>query len=221
MFAKRPDMTQITKDRLLHIFLLLSLMAIFVWSLIKPFNLLSWFLMVLPVLAGVLILTLTCSRFRFTNLAYLLMWIYAVIILVGGHYSYSRMPLFNWIRDAFELSRNHYDRIGHFSQGFVPAIIAREVLIRKSPVQSGKWLFFIVLSFCVALSACWELYEWAMAFVTRTPADAFLAIQGDVWDTQWDMFLALAGAVISLVTLGRLHDKCLQKESLNKNANPA
>lgn len=214
-------MTQITKDRLLHIFLLLSLMAIFVWSLIKPFNLLSWFLMVLPVLAGVLILTLTCSRFRFTNLAYLLMWIYAVIILVGGHYSYSRMPLFNWIRDAFELSRNHYDRIGHFSQGFVPAIIAREVLIRKSPVQSGKWLFFIVLSFCMALSACWELYEWAMALVTRTPADAFLAIQGDVWDTQWDMFLALAGAVISLVTLGRLHDKCLQKESLNKNANHA
>lgn len=214
-------MTQITKDRLLQIFLLLSLMTIFVWSLIKPFNLLSWFLMVLPVLAGVPILILTCSRFRFTNLTYLLMWIHAVIILVGGHYTYSRMPLLNWIRDAFELSRNHYDRIGHFAQGFVPAIIAREVLIRKSPVQSGKWLFFIVLSFCVALSACWELYEWAMAFVTRTPADAFLAIQGDVWDTQWDMFLALAGAVISLATLGRLHDKCLQKESLNKNANPA
>ena len=207
-------MKQITKDRFLHAFLLLSLIAVFVWSLIRPFHLFSWFSAVLPVVVGVPILVLSYNRFRFTNFTYLLMWIHTVILLVGGHYTYARMPLFNWIRDAFELSRNHYDRIGHFAQGFVPAIIAREILIRKSPVKTGKWLFFIVLSFCVALSASWELYEWLMALVTGTPADIFLATQGDVWDTQWDMFLALTGAVSSLIIFGRLHDKHLQKEVL-------
>lgn len=212
-------MAQITRDRLLHIFLLASLIAIFAWSLISPFSLFSWFFGVSPAVIGVSILVLSYKRFRFTNLTYLLIWAHAVILIVGGHYSYSQMPLFNWFRDTFEFSRNHYDRLGHFAQGFVPAIIAREILIRKSPVKAGKWLFFIALSFCLAISACWELYEWATAVVAGLSMDMVLNPQGDIWDTQWDMFWALTGAVISLAALSRLHNKCLQKQFLKENAN--
>jgi putative membrane protein len=128
--------------------------------------------------------------------------------MVGGHYTYAEMPLFNWLRDALDLSRNHYDRVGHIAQGFVPAIVAREILLRRSPLQPGKWLFFLVTCVCLAISACYEFIEWWVALASGD-AVAFLATQGDVWDTQWDMFLALCGAIASQLLLRRWHDRQL------------
>lgn len=165
----------------------------------------------LPALLGVIVLLVTYNKFRFTNLAYFLMWMHAIILIVGGHYTYAEMPLFNWFRDTFELNRNYYDRLGHFAQGFFPAIIAREILLRLSPLKTGKWLFFIVVCIGLSISAFYELIEWWVAAATGSAAEAFLGTQGDVWDTQWDMFLALFGAIFSQLTLGGVHDKKLQK----------
>jgi putative membrane protein len=184
---------------------------VFVWSFIGCFDLFTWGLEVMPVVIGVAILMLVYRRFRFTNLVYVLIWLHAIILLVGAHYTYARVPLFNWIRDAFELSRNHYDRLGHFVQGFVPALVAREVLLRQSPLQRGGWLFSTVVCFCLAVSAFYEIFEGIVGVLAQDDAAAFLATQGDVWDTQKDMALCLAGAVIALLTLGRLHDAALKK----------
>jgi len=142
---------------------------------------------------------------------YTLIWIHAVVLLVGAHYTYAGVPLFDWIQDALDLSRNHYDRFGHFVQGFVPAIIAREVLIRTSPLKNSKWLPITVISMCLAFSAVYELLEWAVAVISGTAAEAFLGTQGDVWDTQKDMALCLVGSVVSLILLSRWHDKQLLK----------
>ncbi len=195
----------------LHVRLLMSLTALLVWSAIRPHDYFTWLLEVAPVLIGVPILVAIRKRFEFTTLAYVLMWLHASILIVGGHYTYAEVPLFNWIRDVFALGRNHYDRVGHFAQGFVPAIIAREVLLRRSPLRPGKWLFFIVLSICLAISATYELFEFGVAVTTGTAAEAFLGTQGDVWDTQEDMSFALVGAVLSLLLLGRAHDRALRK----------
>jgi len=151
----------------------------------------------------------TWQRFPFSRLAYALMVVHAIILLIGGHYTYAEMPLFNWLRDTFELSRNYYDRLGHFAQGFIPAIVAREILLRNSPLQRGKWLFFIVTSICLAISACYEFIEWWVALASGTNAEAFLATQGDVWDTQWDMFTALIGAIAAQLMLRRMHDRSM------------
>lgn len=204
-------MSQVTKEAKLHIFLLLSLAAVFIWSFVGCFDLFTWFLEALPAIIGVAVLISVYRRFRLTGLTYILIWLHAIILLIGAHYTYCRMPLFNWIRDAFELSRNHYDRIGHLAQGFVPAIIAREVLLRKSPLQKGLWLFFIVLCTCLAIAALYEMFEWLIAVASGDYAGDLLAIQGDIWDTQKDMALCLVGAVVSLVTLSRLHDRALKK----------
>ena len=206
-------MRRTTKVSRLHSALLLSLLAILVWSVIKPHDLFTWFLETFPAMAGAIILAATYNRFRLTTLVYVLIWLHAIILLVGGHYTYAEVPLFNWIRDAFHLSRNHYDRVGHFAQGFVPAMIAREFLIRKSPLKRGKLLFFIVVSICLAISAFYELIEFGVSQATGSAGDAFLGTQGDVWDTQKDMALALAGAVISLLTLSGLHDRLLRDEA--------
>jgi putative membrane protein len=192
--------------------LLLSFIAILVWSVIKPHDLFTWFLETVPAMAACVILVSTFNRFRFTTLVYVLIWIHAVILLVGGHYTYAEVPLFNWMRDAFDLSRNHYDRVGHFAQGFVPAMIAREVLLRKSPLRRGKLLFFILACICLAISAFYELIEFGVSVATGSAGDAFLGTQGDIWDTQKDMALALAGAVTALLTLSRLHDRLLKGE---------
>ena len=200
-----------TKDKKLHIFLLVSLIPIFIWSLIDCFDFLTWVLEALPVIIGGAILISVYRKFRLTGLVYILIWVHMIILLVGAHYTYARMPLFDWFRDVFELSRNHYDRLGHIAQGFVPAIIARELLLRKSTLQKGKWLFFIVVCICLAISAAYELLEWIVAVAAQDDAVAFLATQGDVWDTQKDMALCLGGAVIALLTLGKLHDKGLEK----------
>lgn len=209
---EKPD------DKKLHVFGLLSFAGLLVWSFVNCFDLFTWVLEALPAIIGVAVLLLVYRKFRLTNLAYVLIWIHAIILLIGAHYTYARMPLFNWIKDSFELSRNHYDRFGHIAQGFVPAIIARELLLRKSPLQKGKWLFFIVVSICLAIAACYELLEWIAAVTASDKTVAFLATQGDPWDTQKDMALCLAGAVISLLTLGKLHDKALKKLSKSRNA---
>jgi putative membrane protein len=140
-----------------------------------------------------------------------LILIHSIILIIGGHYTYAEMPAFNWLRDTFDLSRNYYDRLGHFAQGFIPAIIMREILLRTSPLRRGKLLNILVICTCLAISASYELIEWGVAEATGSAADAFLGTQGDVWDTQWDMFFALIGSISSLLLLTRVHDKFLKQ----------
>jgi putative membrane protein len=164
---------------------------------------------VFPVIIGFFLLVFTYRKFKFTNLAYVLIFIQIMILVIGGHYTYAKVPLFDWVKEIFGFSRNHYDRLGHIAQGFIPAILARELLIRTSTLKRGKWLFFASVSICMAISAFYEIVEWVTAVTTNNVAEAFLAMQGDVWDTQWDMFMALCGAAASLLILSRLHDKQL------------
>jgi putative membrane protein len=171
---------------------------------------LTWLLETLPVMIGLVVLAATWQRFPLTTLAYRLVTLHALILILGGYYTYAEVPLFNYLRDSLELSRNHYDRVGHFMQGFVPAIIAREILLRRSPLTGG-WLFFFTLCFCLAFSAFYELIEWWVALLSEEAAEAFLGTQGDHWDTQADMFLALIGAISSLLLLSRRHDRELAK----------
>jgi putative membrane protein len=187
--------------------LLSILSAVFVWSAIHPADRLTWVLEVAPVLIVLPILVFTYHSFVFTPLVYVLILTHALILLVGGHYTYAEVPWFNWLRDTYELSRNYYDRVGHFVQGFVPAMVAREILLRKSPLVSGRWLFFIVSCICLSISAVYEFIEWWVAAYEGGAADAFLGTQGDVWDTQWDMLMALVGAVIAQVFLAKIHDR--------------
>lgn len=193
----------------LHLTLLLSLVILFIWSAIHPRDWFTWTLEVAPVVAAVVVLLVIYRHFRFTPMAYILIWLHAVVLLVGGHYTYAQVPLFDWLSEWLGLERNHYDRLGHFMQGFCPAILAREVLLRASVVRRGGWLFGAVICFCLALSAFYELIEWWVAAATGSAADSFLGTQGDPWDTQWDMCLALIGAVAAQATLGRLHDHSL------------
>lgn len=179
------------------------------WSAIGPHDRFTWLLEVAPVLIGIPILLTTFARFPLTPLLYTLLALHGAILIVGGHYTYAEVPLGFWIQDAFGLVRNHYDRIGHFAQGFVPAIVARELLLRLSPLHVGKWLFFLVLCVCLACSAFYELIEWWVAAATGSAAEAFLGTQGDPWDTQWDMFLALIGAILAQLIFSRLHDRQL------------
>jgi len=190
---------------------LLVFFLVLIWSAIRPHDYFTWFLEVLPAILGLLILASTFRKFRFTRLAYWLMLIHSVILMIGGHYTYAEVPIFNWTRDVFDMSRNAYDKIGHFAQGFVPAIIAREILIRKSLLKKGKLLSFIIVCICLAISALYELIEWWVAIFTGSGAEAFLGTQGYVWDTQSDMFFALIGAIISLIFLSKVHDKALSR----------
>jgi putative membrane protein len=194
-----------------HLLLLGGLAAVFAWSAVAPHDYFTWMLEVFPGVIGVGVLIAIYRRFRFTTLVYVLVALHAAILFTGGHYTYAQVPLFNWIRDSFHLSRNHFDRVGHFAQGFVPAMIAREVLLRCSPLRRGKWLFAIVVSICMAISAVYELFEWGTAVVSGSSADAFLGTQGDPFDTQKDMFLCLIGAIASLLLLSRWQDRQLQQ----------
>jgi putative membrane protein len=161
---------------------------------------------------GVPVLVALYARFRFTTLVYTLVLAHAAILMIGGHYTYADVPLFDWLRDAhLGLARNDFDRLGHFAQGFVPALVAREVLLRRSPLKRGGWLAFTVVCFCLALSAGYELLEWGVAETSGTAADAFLGTQGDPWDTQWDMFTALVGASLSLFLMSGWHDRQLRR----------
>lgn len=191
--------------------LLAGVLVALVVSGIGPHDRTTWLLEVFPVLLGGPILVATHRRFPLTPLVYRLLFLHALILMLGGHYTYARVPLGFWIQDLFDLARNPYDRIGHLAQGFVPAIVAREVLLRTSPLRPGRWLFFLVLCLCLALSAFYELIEWWAALIGGESAEAFLGTQGDVWDTQWDMFLALCGATLSQLLLARPHDRALAR----------
>jgi len=191
--------------------LLLLGLAVLAWSGIGPKDRLTWWMEVAPVLVGVPILAATYRRFPLTPLLYRLLLLHAAILMVGGHWTYAEVPLGFWMRDAFQFARNHYDRIGHFAQGFVPAILAREILLRKTPLRPGGWLFLLVTSVCLAFSAIYELIEWATAVIGGGSAEAFLGTQGDPWDAQWDMFLCLIGALASQLLLARLHDRELAR----------
>jgi putative membrane protein len=171
----------------------------------------TWVLEVAPILIALPILVATARRFPLTPLVYALLFAHALILMVGGHYTYAKVPLGFWVQDALHLGRNHYDRLGHFAQGFVPAIVAREILVRRSPLRPGKWLAFLVVCVCLAVSASYELLEWLAALLGGSSADAFLGTQGDVWDTQWDMFMALVGAITALLLLSREHDRELAR----------
>ena len=174
---------------------------------VAPHDRLTWVLEVAPILIAAPILVATARRFPLTPLTYRLVFVHALILMLGGHYTYAEVPLGDWVADALGLLRNPYDRVGHFAQGFVPAIVVREILIRRSPLRPGKWLAFLVVCVCLAISAAYELVEWWSALIGGENADAFLGTQGDQWDTQWDMFMALVGAVAALALLGRYHDR--------------
>jgi putative membrane protein len=181
--------------------------VLLVLSGIGPHDRTTWWLEVGPILIAAPVLILTARRFPLTPLAYRLIFVHALILMLGGHYTYAEVPLGFWIQRVFGFARNHYDRIGHLAQGFVPAIVVREILIRRSPLRPGKWLTFLALCVCLAISAFYELVEWWAALLGGEGADAFLGTQGDQWDTQWDMFLALLGAASALLLLSRLHDR--------------
>ena len=185
--------------------------AVFAWSFVGCHDVFTWSLEVAPGVIGIAVLVVLYPRFRFTELVYTAIAAQAIILFIGGHYTYAEMPLFNWIRDHYHLSRNYYDRVGHFAQGFVPALIAREVLLRKTALRRGKLLTFLVLCVCMAISAWYELFEFAVARLTGTAADAFLGSQGDPWDTQWDMTFCFIGASLALIFMPRLHDRFLAR----------
>jgi putative membrane protein len=189
--------------------LLVAGLVVLAWSAVRPHDYFTWFMEVAPILIGAPILVATYRRFPLTPLLYRLIFLHAVILMVGGHYTYAEVPLGFWMQRAFGFARNHYDRIGHFAQGFVPAILAREILLRRGVVTRRGWLFFLVTCVCLAFSACYELVEWWTAELTGSAATAFLGTQGDPWDTQWDMFLALLGALLSQLLVGRVHDRQL------------
>jgi putative membrane protein len=208
-------------DKRLVVFLVL-LVPVVGWSWIAPYDRFTWWLEVAPAFIGVPLLLAFRKRFPLSSLLLVLLWLHIVVLLVGGHYTYARVPLFDWLRDLTGGTRNDYDKLGHFTQGFVPAILAREILLRTSPLgaedggrfdpvqpRPSRWLGFLVGSVCLAFSALYELIEWLTAVSTGTAADDFLGTQGYAWDTQTDMAWALAGAIVALLTLGRLHNRSL------------
>lgn len=175
-------------------------------SAVAPHDYPTWVLEVLPIFVALPLLVLTGRSFPLTPLLYWLIFGHAVLLMVGGHYTYARVPAGFWVQDWFGFTRNHYDRLGHFMQGFEPAILAREILLRKQVVARGRWLVTFVISITLAFSAFYELIEWFVALVSAEAADSFLGTQGDVWDTQWDMFMCLVGSITALVVLPRWHD---------------
>jgi putative membrane protein len=191
---------------------LLALLAIvLVWSAVHPHDYFTWFLEVFPALIGLVLLVATARRFPLTPLLYTLLFLHATILCVGGHYTYALVPLGEWARGALGLARNDYDRLGHFAQGFVPAILAREILIRRNVVRGRGWVYAIVVSICLAVSAAYELLEWRVSVATGAKGDAFLGTQGDVWDTQEDMATALVAAMLAPLILARWHDRQLAR----------
>lgn len=194
-----------------HLALLIIVGIVFVWSGWHPYDRFTWWLETTPGLAGLVILLATYRRFPLTTLCYTLIALHICVLCLGGHYTYARVPAFDWLRTVFGWQRNHYDRLGHFMQGFVPAIIAREVIIRLDVVTRKKWIPFLVVCVCLAISAFYELVEWWTALLSGSAANDFLGSQGDVWDTQSDMCLALIGAVCALLFVSSFHDRALRK----------
>lgn len=194
----------------LHKGLLFVVSIVFLWSAINPKDYFTWLLEVAPAIIAFTVLAFTYRRFPLTDLAYVLIAIHTVILCVGGHYTYAEVPLFDWIRDLFNQSRNNYDKVGHFAQGFVPAIVAREIFLRHGVVPSRRWMNFLIVCVCLAFSAVYEFIEWFVAVGTGEAAEAFLGTQGYVWDTQSDMLYATIGAIAALALLSKYHDAQLR-----------
>lgn len=212
------------KSQTIHKILLYSYLPILVWSLISPLAYWIWFVEVSPVVVGGIILIVTYKRFRLTTLSYVLIWLASISMAIGGHYSYEHMPLFDWIRDEFGLQRNHYDRLGHFIKGLVLAMLAREILLRTTPLQKGGWLFVLVLSLCMGIAAGYEIVEFAATFVGSARAEnEFLGMQGDQWDAQWDMLMATIGTLLAYWLFPRLQDhqmNAIYAEEMAQNLPP-
>lgn len=206
---------------MLRLTLLGLVSALLAWSAIGPYDRLTWWLEVAPVLVAAPVLILTARRFPLTTLAYVLIAAHAAVLIVGGHWTYSRVPFGFWLQDLLGFERNPYDRIGHLFQGFVPALLARELLLRTSPLRPGGWLSFLVVSVCLAISVVYELIEWAAALIAGGASIEFLGTQGDVWDTQWDMMLAGVGALLALLLLARIHDRQLAKLPVSPSLRPS
>lgn len=194
----------------MHLAFLLFGVAALAVSGFQPLDPFTWLLEVFPTVIGAAVMIVTYRRFPLTTLLYALILVHALILMLGGHYTYAQVPLGFWMEDAFGFTRNHYDRIGHFAQGFVPAMIARELFLRHRVVRHGAWLFAVIVLCCLGISAIYELIEWWTAELSGSAADAFLGTQGDAWDTQKDMLMAGVGAATALVTLGRVHDRALR-----------
>lgn len=193
--------------------------AVGLWSGIGAYQVGLWFLEAGMCIAGVVILIATFKRFKFTDMTYLFILIHIIILLVGAHYSYARVPLFDWIKEVFEQSRNNYDKVGHFAQGFIPAMIARELLIRLDVVRKKSWIPFFVVCICLAISAFYEFIEWWVAVLSGDGAEDFLGMQGYVWDTQSDMFCAMIGAICMLIFFSKLQDKQIYKIEVSDFSN--
>jgi putative membrane protein len=189
---------------------IVTFVAVLVWSGMAPHDYPTWLLEVAPALIAAAVLWFTRERFPLTRLTYVLILIHCIVLMVGGHYTYAEVPLGDWIRDAFDQDRNNYDKLGHLAQGFIPAIVAREILVRKKVVNYPGWRDFLIVCVCLAISASYELLEWWVALLSAEAAEAFLGTQGYVWDTQSDMWLALLGAIAALVLLSRWHDRQLR-----------
>ncbi len=195
-----------------HLLLLFFVVAVFIWSAIKPAGYIIWTMEVLPSLVILIIVISTYKKFRLTSLSYLIISILSILTFIGGHFTYSEVPLFNWIKDYFDLKRNNYDRFGHFLKGLF-AIVIREMYIRKSPIKKGFWLIFVILSTSMFISALFEIIEWLSTKIGRggKAAKEFLGMQGDIWDSQWDMSLTFVGSILTLIFLSKVHSRLLKK----------
>jgi putative membrane protein len=191
----------------LHVILISIWLAAFAWSGHNPRDRFTWVLEVLPAVGLLVGVAITCKRFPLTPMLYMLITLHCVVLMIGGKYTYAEVPAFNWLRDEYHLARNYYDRVGHFMQGFVPALITREVLIRLNVLNRRGWLPFFVVSICLAMSAFYEFIEWWVALATGESAAAFLGTQGDPWDTQWDMFTCFVGSIVALAAMSRIQDR--------------
>lgn len=198
--------------------LLLIFGTVLLWSAIGPKDYFTWFLEVLPALIGLVILVFTYKRFKFTNLVYGLILIHCIILMFGGHYTYAEVPLFDWLKEVFDMSRNNYDKVSHLAQGFVLAMITRELLVRKNIVKGRGWRNFIILAICMAISVIYEFIEWFVAEMSGESAESFLGTQGYIWDTQSDMLYATIAAILALLTLSSLHHRALQKMDVSRGS---
>ncbi|MFC9540361.1 DUF2238 domain-containing protein [Lysinibacillus sp. NPDC056959] len=200
--------------RKIHVILLLIVLIIFVWSVIKPVSYLDWLAEVSPAVVAIIIVVAIYNKFRLTTLSYFIIALLSILTFIGGHYTYSEVPLFNWIKEEFHLKRNDYDRFGHFLKGLM-AIVIREILIRKTPLVKGAWLTGITISIMLAIASLYEIIEWLSTKISKGGKGAkdFLGMQGDRWDAQWDMFLALIGTLLALLLFTKLHDKLLRRQT--------
>ncbi|MGE7952928.1 DUF2238 domain-containing protein [Lysinibacillus xylanilyticus] len=198
----------------IHVILLLIVVIIFVWSVIKPATYLDWLAEVSPAVVAIIIVVAIYNKFRFTTFSYVIIALLSILTFIGGHYTYEEVPLFNWIKEEFHLQRNNYDRFGHFLKGLM-AIVIRELLIRKTPLTKGAWLTGITISIMLAIAALYEIIEWLSTKVSKGGKGAkdFLGMQGDRWDAQWDMFLALIGTILTLLLFTKFHDKLLKRQA--------